>query len=102
MKRLILALALATFSSLANASFDYVCLEDCSKEGNSFQFCTTKCAINDFPASPQLTIQPHDPTALRPIADAVCLKECGDKGYMEQLCQKLCTPELDKPVPMQE
>ncbi len=100
MKRLILAIALATCSSLSYASFDYVCLEDCSKEGNSFQFCTTKCAINDFPASP--LAQPHDPAALRPVADAACLKECSDKGYMEQLCQKLCTSELDKVMPLQE
>lgn len=98
MNRIIFALVLATFSSVSNASFDYVCLEDCSKEGNNFQFCTTKCAINDFPASPQQMILPHNPSALRPVADAACLKECRDKGYMEELCQKLCTPEPDKPV----
>lgn len=101
MKRIIFALALATFSSLSNASFDYVCLEDCSKEGNSFQFCTTKCSINDFPASPQQTIQPHNPTAIRPVADAACLKECGKKGYLQELCQKLCTAELEKLAPEQ-
>ena len=101
MERIILALALATFSSLSNAGFDYVCLEKCSTEGKSFQACTKKCAVNDFPVNPQL-IQQQKPAALTPVADAVCLKECSDKGYAEQVCQKLCTSELSKLAPQQE
>jgi hypothetical protein len=101
MKRIILALALATFSHLSNASFDYVCLEDCSNEGKSFQFCTTKCAINDFPVNPQL-VQSQRSAVLPVVADAICLKECSGKGYAEQLCQKLCTSELNKLAPQQK
>jgi hypothetical protein len=99
MNRIHIALLLAIISSPANAGFDYVCLEDCANEGNTFQYCTTKCAINDFQSSPQQMLQPHNPSAIRPAADAACLKTCRDKGYLEELCQKLCTPEPDKQTP---
>ncbi len=92
MNRIILALALVTFSSFSNAGYDYACLEDCSKEGSTFQFCTTKCATNDF-----LTIQQPVQSQVQntidrpPQTDQLCLDDCTNAKYSEQFCQKRCS-----------
>ncbi|MBI5005847.1 MAG: hypothetical protein HZB95_01855 [Nitrosomonadales bacterium] len=100
MKRIILALVLATFSSISNAGFDYTCLQDCSEEGSTFQYCTTKCTINDFPivqqSAPSETgteaeARAPSPTVITPHTDASCLAECDSAGYSKEFCQQRCT-----------
>jgi hypothetical protein len=95
MNRIILALALVTFSSFSNAGFDYACLEKCSNEGSSFQYCTSKCSTNDFPTDQlpvQSQVQNTQNTSDRgPQIDQLCLADCTNAKYSEQFCQKRCS-----------
>lgn len=100
MKRFVLALVLVTFSNLSNAGFDYACLRDCAEAENTFQFCTTKCATNDFPVLQQSAPSETEteaearvpsPTVITPHTDASCLADCDSAGYSKEFCQQRCT-----------
>ncbi len=116
MNRIALMLLLIAFSGLAQAGFDYACLEKCADEGNTFQFCTTKCAVQDLPSTQMPVISPttgdsqmptpenpvpdlpqseqtplQKPATLAPTVNEQCLVDCANDGYKKDFCAHRCT-----------
>jgi hypothetical protein len=114
MNRITLMFLLAAFSGLAQAGFDYACLEKCADDGNTFQFCTKKCTVQELPSTqmpiispttgeavmptpdnpvptqPDQTQQPK-PATLAPTVIEQCLTDCANDGYQKDFCAHRCT-----------
>lgn len=100
MKRILFAFILAAFSGASHAGFDYTCLGNCADEGYNFQYCTSKCAIDDTPGNPAATVrQGRGAAPIVKEADLVCVSECVNTGISFEQCVTRCKGNAIIPTP---
>jgi len=93
MIKLIATVMLTVLATVALASTDYQCVNDCTQNGYMYQLCQAKCSYNDSTSAqlqPSISLQAETPYQ-QTQTDYQCVNDCTNAGYMYGLCKKRCS-----------
>lgn len=82
MKKIVLLCLFLLISTISYAATDYSCVNDCTREGYLYSYCTNKCSYGSA----------LDPYYRKPKQiDYTCVNDCTRKGYMYNYCTDYCS-----------
>lgn len=82
MKCLIALAFVLSLGTVAQASTDFTCVDQCTKQGNVYNLCYAKCSYGNQPQAEQQRAR---------STDFSCVSRCTDAGAQYGLCLERCS-----------